>query len=605
MEMTAMENVDLAGLTLRLIIGCTFAAHGAQKAFGWWDGPGFRSWLGAIERMGFRPVRFFALASAGVELVGGLFLALGMLTPVTAAALIAQSVVIIGRVHWRNGFFHQRGGYEYPLVLAGGVAAVALLGAGAWSVDGLIGFSLDDAVDRIGLVILGLMAGLITLAVPRAASRPRPDVANQGAEAPVEPRLPHQPARLRRSLARSILAVWVGAMLIVGAIGLDRTGLLPGSPASDPASASPQFALVHDVWDLLHDNYVGRAELDDTKLAYAAAQALADAVGDPGHTTFETPAEVASEQGALAGKYVGIGISLEQGAARPVIAAVYPASPAARAGLVPGDVIVAIGTTSTAGLTLSTIIATMSGPAGSSVTLTIESATGGHDRTVVITRQQVVLPVVEWASVPGTHLALIRIDQFSSGATGDLVRALGSAKAAGAAGIVLDLRGDPGGFVDEAVGVASQFIGSGVVYRQRDASGNETSVPVVPGGVALTTPLVVLVDGATASSAEVVAGALQDAKRARIVGQTTYGTGTVLSQFALPDGSELRVGTVEWLTRDDRQIWHQGIVPDVSVALPSGAQPITLSALRQMTAGELGKSTDHQLMSAIHELHVP
>lgn len=417
-------------------------------------------------------------------------------------------------------------------------------------------------------------------------------------------RRPRAPARLQHSLARSILRIWIAAMLVIGGIGLDRTGLLPGSTSGDPASASPQYALIRDVWDLLHENYVERADLDDTKLAYAAAQALAEAVGDPGHTTFETPAEVASEQAALSGQFVGIGISLEQGPAGPAIAAVYPGSPAARAGFVPGDVIVAVGTKSATGLTLSTVIATMRGPAGSSLTLTIKSPAGGPDRTVVITREQVALPIVEWARIPGTRLAMIRIDQFSTGTTADLDRALESAKAAGAVGVVLDLRGDPGGVVDEALGVASQFIGSGVVYRTRDASGNETSAPVRPGGVALTTPLVVLVDRGTASSAEIVAGALQDAKRARIVGQTTFGTGTVLSEFELPDGSALRVGTVEWLTRDGRQIWHHGIVPDVSVALASGTPPITPSVLQRMTAGALARSGDRQLLTAIHELRV-
>jgi carboxyl-terminal processing protease len=404
---------------------------------------------------------------------------------------------------------------------------------------------------------------------------------------------------------RAILGIWVAAMLVIGGVGLDRTGLLPGSTSGDPASTSPQFALIRDVWDLLHENYVARADLDDTALAYAADQALAEAVGDPGHTTFETPAEVASEQASLSGQFVGIGIALEPGDAGPVIAAVYPASPAARAGLAPGDVITAVGSESTTGLTLSAITATVRGPAGSSVTLTIKPLAGAQDRTVVITREEVTLPIVEWALIPGTKLAMIRIDQFSSGTTADLVRALGSAKAAGAGGVVLDLRGDPGGLVDEAVGVVSQFIGSGLVYRERDASGNETSVAVRPGGVALTMPLVVLVDNGTASSAEIVAGALQDAKRARIVGQTTFGTGTVLSQYALPDGSALRVGTVEWLTRDGRQIWHQGIVPDVRVALPTGVQPVTPSELPQMTAADLARTKDGQLLTAIKQLPAP
>ena len=421
---------------------------------------------------------------------------------------------------------------------------------------------------------------------------------NQGL-APLSP-LPRR--KPRHTLARSIFGILVAATLVIGGIGLDRTVILPGSTPSDPASTSPQFALIRDVWDLLHESYVGRADLDDTQLAYAANQALADAVGDPGHTTFETPADVASEQAALSGQYVGIGISLEQGSAGPLIAAVFPGSPAARAGLARGDLIVAVGTTSTSGLTLSTIQATVRGPAGSSVTLTIEPAGGGRHRTVVLTREQVTLPTVDWAPIPGTHLAMIRIEQFSTGATADLVRALAAAKAARAVGVVLDLRGDPGGFVEEALGVSSQFIGSGVVYQTKDASGNEASVPVRPGGVALTTPLVVLVDHGTASSAEIVAGALQDAKRATIVGETTFGTGTVLTQYALPDGSALRVGTVEWLTRDGRQIWHHGIVPNVAVALANGASAVTPSVLPGMSAADFARSRDRQLLTAIEEL---
>jgi putative oxidoreductase len=164
-----MDTFDIALLILRLGVGLTFAAHGAQKLFGWWGGPGMTVWRGAMERMGFRPVGLFAALSALVELVGGLFLAAGLLTPLAGAALVAQSVVIIGQVHLPNGFFNSKSGIEFPLALVVGAIAAVLLGAGAWSLDSAIGFGVVADL-RATLVVIGIVAGLFALAVPRVSS---------------------------------------------------------------------------------------------------------------------------------------------------------------------------------------------------------------------------------------------------------------------------------------------------------------------------------------------------------------------------------------------------------------------------------------------------
>ncbi|HEU4671507.1 MAG TPA: DoxX family protein [Candidatus Limnocylindrales bacterium] len=161
-----MDTFDAALLLLRLGVGLTFAAHGAQKIFGWWGGPGLEGWRGAMAKMGYRPVGLFAGLSALIELGGGLFVAFGLLTPIAAAALIAQSVVIIGQVHWQNGFFNGKGGYEYPLSLGLGSVAIVLLGAGAWSLDAVLGFA-AGATASVALIILGLVAGAVVLTVPR------------------------------------------------------------------------------------------------------------------------------------------------------------------------------------------------------------------------------------------------------------------------------------------------------------------------------------------------------------------------------------------------------------------------------------------------------
>jgi putative oxidoreductase len=157
-----MDHIDLALLVLRLGVGLTFAVHGAQKVFGWWDGPGIVGWHADIARMGYRPAGFFAAASALAELGGGLLLAAGLLTPLAAAALIAQTVVIVGRVHWRNGFFNAKGGFEFPLLLGVGTLAVALAGPGAISIDGLVGLAVSPATTVL-LLAAGLAAGLVAL----------------------------------------------------------------------------------------------------------------------------------------------------------------------------------------------------------------------------------------------------------------------------------------------------------------------------------------------------------------------------------------------------------------------------------------------------------
>ena len=407
--------------------------------------------------------------------------------------------------------------------------------------------------------------------------------------------------RVARRTLRGIAIVGVAGALVAGGIGLDRAGLLPGSSTNDAASRSAQFQLIRQAWDLLHEQDVQRAALDDTALAYGAIDGLTTAVGDTGHTSFLTPANLATEQGVLSGHYVGIGVSLGPVAKGALIGTVFAGSPAAKAGLKAGDVIRAIDGTTVSGVAISKIVTMIQGPTGTAVKLTVKPASGSA-RSVTIVRGAVTIPVVDWRIVPGTHIADIELDQFSTGATAALVKVLDAAHAAGATGIVLDLRGNPGGYVSEAVGVASQFLASGDVFVTEDASGARSATPVQAGGVAPTTPLVVLVDRTTASSAEIVAGALQDAHRATVVGEKTFGTGTILGQFMLDDGSALRIGTSEWLTPSGRSIWHDGLVPDQAVALPAGQRPVAPAGLAGLSAAKAAAVPDAQLRAAVRDL---
>ena len=166
-----MTTFDLALLLLRLVVGLTFAAHGAQKAFGWWQGPGPANWLKAVHRMGFHPPTFFAAASIFNELAGGLALALGFATPLAAAILVAQSVVIVFKAHWQNGYFSTRGGFEFPFLLGVAAIAIGLLSPGAISVDALLRLGFEPST-RALVALLGLAGGFSTLAFPRLIPKP-------------------------------------------------------------------------------------------------------------------------------------------------------------------------------------------------------------------------------------------------------------------------------------------------------------------------------------------------------------------------------------------------------------------------------------------------
>ena len=168
--------------------------------------------------------------------------------------------------------------------------------------------------------------------------------------------------------------------------------------------------------------------------------------------------------------------------------------------------------------------------------------------------------------------------------------------------MILDLRDNPGGYVGEAVTIASQMLASGNVYIRELADGTQIPVPVQPGGIATDVPLAVLINFGSASSSEIVAGSLQDPKRGPVIGVRTYGTGTVLQTFPLPDGSAIRLGVEEWLTPNGRHIYPLGIEPDLKVELPTNTQPVTPNTLRTMTADQVLKSGDTQLLTALEQL---
>ncbi len=416
---------------------------------------------------------------------------------------------------------------------------------------------------------------------------------------------------MKRHLARLmvvfLIVAFASGLLSGFAVGQSNviTSIFPGLEA---ASAGPDYNLIGQAWDTINRVYVDRQAIKPLNLTYGAISGMTDALGDTGHSRFLTPDMVREQQTLVQGKFQGIGAEVEMKDGAVTIVAPFDNSPAQKAGLRPGDIIEKVEGQSVMGLQLHEVVQKLLGNAGTKVTITVLTPKTGNVRDVTLTRQEITIQEVTWQQIPGTTIAHLRLSSFSETAQQDLRRALSQIEQQKLTGIILDLRDNPGGLLNEAVQVASQFLTNGNVVLVKDASGKETPLAVRPGGMATTIPMVVLINGGTASAAEIVSGALQDDHRATLIGSKTFGTGTVLQQYPLSDGSALLLATGEWLTPDGRVIWHNGISPDIEVSLDPNVSPLFPLAERNMTAAEIQASKDQQLLRAIAELsstHLP
>ncbi len=396
-----------------------------------------------------------------------------------------------------------------------------------------------------------------------------------------------------------ILPVILGVGFSGGVI-VDHFLIAPTIVSARTSTQTNSLDLINQAYQIIQKYYVDRSAVQQTQLEYGAISGMVDALGDTGHSRFLTPQMVKSENDFTNGSFEGIGAEVTQNSnGQTVIVTPFDGSPAKAAGVKAGDIILKVNGTDVSGLSISDVVSKVLGPAGTKVTLTLQDPTTSATRDVTITRAKIDVKNVTWTMLPETKIADIRIAGFSQGVTIDLQNALQQAQAQGATGVILDLRNDPGGLLNEAIGVTSQFLGSGNALLVKDASGQEQPIAVNSGGVALNIPMVVLVNQGTASAAEIVSGALQDAHRAMIVGETTFGTGTVLNAFPLSDGSQILLATEEWLTPNGRVIWHKGIAPDVSVSLDSTITMFVPEAAQGVTATQLQNSQDAQLLKAI------
>ncbi|MDQ3794901.1 MAG: S41 family peptidase [Actinomycetota bacterium] len=397
-------------------------------------------------------------------------------------------------------------------------------------------------------------------------------------------------------------AVWVlafVALLLATAFAAYTYGRSQ-SPAALGKQDRESLALYAEALDTVRKDYVDREAIDPRKQTYGAIEGMLDTLGDEGHTRFLTPEEREQNNNSLSGTYEGIGIEIETKDDKVVVVAPIEGTPADRAGIEPGDVVVAVDGKNVRGQRISEAVEEIKGPKGTDVKLTI--LRGGEQRVFDLERTEVERPMASWAMIPGSDVAHVHLASFSDDSAEELRQAFEEARTAGARRFILDLRDNPGGKLDQAVETAGDLLQPGsVIYVREDASGGREDIEAAGGAEFADGPMTVLVNGGSASSSEILAGALRDNDRASVIGETTYGTGTVLSEVVLSDGSAILLGVAEWLTPDGDSIRKAGIVPDIKVPLEEGAEPLTPDETRGLSRKEILKK-DAQVKRALEEL---
>ncbi|MEK7535199.1 MAG: S41 family peptidase [Patescibacteria group bacterium] len=315
------------------------------------------------------------------------------------------------------------------------------------------------------------------------------------------------------------------------------------------------------VYDIINRRYVG--SLDQKSASEGATSGLVQSLGDP--FSMYLPAQARKDlDNELKGEFEGIGAELTQKDGLITVVSPLEGSPAAQAGLMPKDVILKIGDESTSEMLLDEAVSKIRGPKGTTITLEIGRLKVSDLIKITITREAIRVKSVDSKMLDG-GIGYLEIRQFGDD-TVELVKksvielAKNQPKA-----VIIDLRNDPGGYLDAVAPIAGQFIAPNIVVKERYKDGREEVIRSKEVPVMSTTPLFVLINGGSASASEILAGALQDHKRATLVGQKTFGKGSVQDIIPLKNGSALRLTIAEWLTPNDRQISKKGIEPDVVV----------------------------------------
>lgn len=334
------------------------------------------------------------------------------------------------------------------------------------------------------------------------------------------------------------------------------------------------FKLFWDTWNLVSSKYIDKKAIDPQKMYYGAIQGMVAAIGDP-YTVFLPPQSQKTAKEQLGGEFDGVGMQLGYNKdKRLVVIAPLKNTPADKSGVRAGDLILQIDGKDTTNMSLPEAVGLIRGVKGTAVTLLTFRENDGSPQELKLTRDTIVVKSVQFeekTTVSGKKVAYIQISTFGEKTQVEWDEAVSSALASAPQGLIIDVRNNPGGFLNAAVYIASDILDGGNVVLQEDYLGNRQELSVVKVGKLLKTPLVMLINKGSASASEILSGAVQDRKRGLLVGDQSFGKGTIQTTEDLSGGTGIHITTAKWLTPDGRWIHNIGLTPDYKVDI--GTEP--------------------------------
>ncbi|MEX0616914.1 MAG: S41 family peptidase [Candidatus Woykebacteria bacterium] len=379
-----------------------------------------------------------------------------------------------------------------------------------------------------------------------------------------------------------LAGIWVGQSVVLP-FGGSRP-VLNLTNTQTPSNVRVDFAPFWDVWQKASEEYLDKGKVDPQKLLYGAISGMVRAIGDP-YTVFLDPDQNQAFLDNLSGTYEGVGIELGSREGRLVVIAPLEGTPSEKAGVRAGDVILAIDGEDTSDMTVPEAVQIIRGEAGKKVKLLLQRK-GKSPFEIEMTREKISVKSVRVAIKQ--DVAVLKLSRFGDNTNTDWDEAVNKVVTGNYKKVILDMRNNPGGRLDQSIYIAGEFLPKGaVVLIQEDSKGGRTSLTSNRDGRLREVQLIVLINEGSASASEIVAGALRDNKKTKLLGEKTFGKGTIQKVDDFQDGSGLHITTAKWLTPSGTWVNEKGLSPDVEV---------------KMTEKDFEKGADPQLARALKAL---